>query len=109
MSTASSSTFGNFAQKKIEEIKVMGHDLVEQVKTLIHEGNVRRIVIKDEKGNTYVEIPVSVAAVSVVLAPVLAVVGALAAMAAKFTVVVERNEPGSAESTTAATPPAPAD
>jgi hypothetical protein len=93
MSTAGSSTIGDFAHKKIQEIKVMGKDLVEQVKTLIHEGNVRRIVIKDDNGNTYVEIPVSVAAISVVVAPVLAVVGALAAMAAKFTVVVERNEP----------------
>src|SRR5665213_1139400 len=93
--SSASSTIGDFAHKKIQEIKVMGHDLVDQVKTLIHEGNVRRIVIKDDHGNTYVEIPVSVAAISVVLAPVLAVVGALAAMAAKFTVVVERNEPSS--------------
>jgi hypothetical protein len=60
------------------------------VKALIHEGNVRRIIIKDEHGHTFVEIPVSVAAVGAVFAPILAAVGALAAMAAKFTIVVEK-------------------
>jgi hypothetical protein len=74
-----------------EEIRVFGNELVEKVKDLIHEGNVRRIIIKNEQGHTFVEIPVSVAAVGIVFAPVLAAVGALAAMAAKFTVVVERS------------------
>lgn len=74
----------------IEEIKVLSHDLADQVKKLIHEGNVRRIIIKDEKGNTFVEIPVTVAAVGAVFAPIVAAVGALAAMAAKFTIVVEK-------------------
>ena len=74
----------------IEEIKVFGHELADKVKSLIHEGNVRRIIIKNEQGHTFVEIPVTVAAVGAVFAPVLAAVGALAAMAAKFTIVVER-------------------
>src|SRR5579862_7964284 len=73
-----------------EEIKVLGHELVDKVKALIHEGNVRRIIIKNEQGHTFMEIPVSVAAVGAVFAPVLAAVGALAAMAAKFTIVVEK-------------------
>jgi len=73
-----------------EEIRVKGQELSERVKALIHEGNVRRIIIKDEQGRTFLEIPVTVAAVGVVLAPVLAAIGALAAMAAHFTVVVER-------------------
>jgi hypothetical protein len=77
----------------VEEIQVFGHDLVEQVKTLIHEGNVRRIIIKDEHGHTFVEIPVAVAAVGIILAPVLAAVGAISALVAKFTIVVERVEP----------------
>jgi phage-related minor tail protein len=76
-----------------EEIKVMGHDLVEKVKALIHEGNVRRIIIKDEQGHTFVEIPITVAAIGAVFAPILAAVGALAAMAAKFTIVVEKAKP----------------
>lgn len=81
--------FENF----IEELQVLGRDLVEQVRSLIHEGNVRRIIIKDTQGHTFVEIPVTVAAVGVVLAPVLAAVGAISALVAKFTIVVERSEP----------------
>jgi len=73
-----------------EEIKVLGHELADKVKALIHEGNVRRIIIKNEQGQTFVEIPVSVAAVGAVFAPVLAAVGALAAMASNFTIVVEK-------------------
>jgi hypothetical protein len=73
-----------------EEVKVLGNELVDKVKALIHEGNVRRIIIKDEHGHTFVEIPVSVAAVGAVFAPVVAAVGAIAAMAAKFTIVVEK-------------------
>jgi hypothetical protein len=78
-----------------EEIKVFGHELADKVRGLIHEGNVRRIIIKDEHGHTFVEIPVTVAAVGAVFAPVLAAVGALAAMAAKFTIVVEKTAPQS--------------
>jgi hypothetical protein len=77
-----------------EEMKVLGHDLAEKVKALIHEGNVRRIIIKDEQGHTFVEIPVTVAAVGALFAPILAAVAALAAMAAKFTVVVEKSRDG---------------
>ncbi len=74
----------------VEEVKVLAHELVDRVKQLIREGNVNRIIIKDEKGNTFVEIPVTVAAVGAVFAPVVAAVGAIAAMAAKFTIVVEK-------------------
>jgi hypothetical protein len=76
-----------------EEIRVFGHELADKVKSLIHEGNVRRLIIKDEHGNTFVEIPITVAAVGAVFAPVLAMVGTLAAMAAKFTIVVEKAPP----------------
>ncbi len=77
----------------VEEVQVFGRDLVEKVRALIHEGNVQRIIIKDEHGNTFVEIPVTVAAVGAVLAPVLAAVAAISALVAKFTIVVERAEP----------------
>lgn len=76
----------------VEEVQVLGRDLVEKVKSLIHEGNVRRIIVRDEHGNTFVEIPVTVAAVGAVLAPVLAAVGAISALVAKFTIVVVRTE-----------------
>jgi repressor of nif and glnA expression len=73
-----------------EEMKVMGRDLVDKVKSLVHEGNVRRIILKDEKGQTFLELPLSVAAVGVLAVPVLAGLGAIAALVANFTVVVER-------------------
>lgn len=92
----------------VEEIRVLSHELGAKVKELIHEGNVRRIIIKDEHGNTFVEIPVSVAAVGAILAPVVAAVGAIAAMAAKFTIVVEKTPPPAApaENPPATNPPA---
>jgi hypothetical protein len=77
----------------VEEVQVLGRDLVAKVRELIHEGNVQRIIVKDEHGNTFVEIPVTVAAAGAILAPLLAAVGAIAAMVAKFTIVVVRSEP----------------
>jgi len=76
----------------VEEVQVLGRDLVEKVKSLVHEGNVRRIIVRDEHGNTFVEIPVTVAAVGAVLAPVLAALGAISALVAKFTIVIVRAE-----------------
>ena len=76
--------------KFYEEFKVKGKDLVDKVKALVHEGNVRRIILKDEKGQTFLEIPLSIAAVGVLAAPLVAALGALAALVANFTLVVER-------------------
>jgi hypothetical protein len=73
-----------------EEMKVKGRDLVDKVKSIVHEGNVRRIILKDEKGQTFLEIPLSIAAVGVIAAPLLAGLGAIAALVANFTLVVER-------------------
>ncbi|HXJ38169.1 MAG TPA: DUF4342 domain-containing protein [Bryobacteraceae bacterium] len=95
------SEFGKF----FEEVKLTGQELAGKVRDLIHEGNVRRIIIKDEHGNTFIEIPVTVAAVGAVFAPVLAAVGAIAAMAAKFTIVVEKER----EERHDPPPPAPVD
>jgi repressor of nif and glnA expression len=74
-----------------EEFKVKGQDLVDKVKSILHEGNVRRIILKDEKGHTFLEIPLTIAAVGVVAAPLLAGIGAIAALVSNFTVVVERS------------------
>lgn len=74
---------------KREEFKVSGSELVEKIKSLIHEGNIRRIVIKQE-GTTVMELPLTVAAVGVVLAPMLAAIGAFAALASNCSIVVER-------------------
>ena len=74
-----------------DQFKVHGKDLAARIKELIHEGNVRRIIVKDENGHTFMEIPLTVAAIGVVAAPILAAVAAIASMVANFTVVVERN------------------
>ncbi|MFZ6034380.1 MULTISPECIES: DUF4342 domain-containing protein [Melioribacter] len=76
----------------INEFKVKGKELLGKIEELIKEGNVRRIIIKDEKGNTYIEIPVTVAVLGALFAPVLAAVGALAGMAANFTVEVVKRQ-----------------
>ncbi|MDQ6700567.1 MAG: DUF4342 domain-containing protein [Acidobacteriota bacterium] len=80
-------------QDFVEEVQVVGRDLVDKVKALIDEGNVQRIIIKDEHGHTFIEIPVTVAAVGAILAPVLAAVGAISAYVAKFKIVIERSAP----------------
>ncbi|HXM45606.1 MAG TPA: DUF4342 domain-containing protein [Bryobacteraceae bacterium] len=76
----------------LEEFKVLGKELVDKVQEIIHEGNVRRIIIRDEHGHTFIEIPLTVAAIGAVAAPILAAVGAIAAHLAHFTIVVERVE-----------------
>jgi predicted regulator of Ras-like GTPase activity (Roadblock/LC7/MglB family) len=75
-----------------EEFTISSDDLAEKVKQLIHEGNVTRIVVKGEKGETLVDIPVTVGIVGILLAPILAAVGVIAAIATKCTLVVERQE-----------------
>lgn len=74
------------------EFKVKGEELLKKIKELIHEGNVSRIIIKDDSGRTYLEIPVTIGVVGAIFAPVLAAVGALAALVANFTVEVIRKE-----------------
>ena len=74
--------------EKKHEFKVKGEELLKKVKELVHEGNIRRLIIKDEKGSTFMEIPVTVGVVGLALAPVLAAVGALAALASSFTVEI---------------------
>lgn len=73
-----------------EEFAVSADDLVKRVKELIHEGNVTRVIIKDEKGKVLLEIPVTVGVIGVLFAPWLAALGAIAALAANCTIVVER-------------------
>lgn len=87
-----------------EEIKVRAADLVEKVKDLIHESNVRRVIIKDDHGVTFMEIPLGVATIGAILAPVLAAVGAVATLLSNFTVVVERAERREKPRTAAASP-----
>ncbi len=74
------------------EFKVKGEDLLRKVRELINEGNVNRIIIKDQNGKIYLEIPVTFGLIGALIAPVLAAVGALAALAADFTIEVIRRD-----------------
>lgn len=75
---------------KKESYEVRGEDVIKKVKELIKEGNVRRIIIKDKKGKVLVEFPLTIGVVGAVLAPVLAAVGAIAALVTECTISVER-------------------
>ncbi len=80
-----------------EEFKVSGDAVIAKVKELLHEGNIRRIIIKNEEGQTLIEVPLTIGVVGAVLLPVWAAIGAIAALAAKLTIVVEKVDgaPGS--------------
>src|SRR5437763_16561360 len=82
-----------------EQLKVSGRDLAKKIGDLIREGNVRRIIVRDERGNTFMEIPLTVATLGIVAAPVLAAVGAIATVVSNFEVVVERSHPASQSET----------
>ena len=75
-----------------EEFKVSGEDLLKKVKEIIREGNARRLIIKEKEGKTLIEIPLTVGVVGIALAPVLAAVGAIAALVTDCTILVERNK-----------------
>ncbi len=79
-------------QKRTEEFSVNADQVVEKVKQLINEGNVRRIIIKNEAGESIIEFPVTFGVVGAVLLPVFAALGAAAALLTKCTIVVERRE-----------------
>ena len=75
-----------------ETIEVAGEDLVAKVKEIVHEGNVRRIIIKNEEGEKVIEIPLTIGVVGAILLPALAAIGAVAALLSKCTIEVERQE-----------------
>lgn len=77
---------------RTEEFRLDGNELLAKVKELIHEGNIRRLIIRNEAGTTLVEIPLTVGLVGVALLPVWAAVGAIAALATNCTIVVERQD-----------------
>jgi hypothetical protein len=78
--------------EKTEEFRVNGDDLLKKVKAIIAEGNVRRITIRSKQGKSVVEFPLTIGVVGVVLAPVLAAVGAIAALVTECTIIVEREK-----------------
>lgn len=74
---------------RTEEFKVSGEMLLQQVKDLVHQGNVRRITIKNKDGVALFEIPLTAGVVGAVLLPVWAAIGAVAALAASYTIAVD--------------------
>jgi len=80
------------AKTTSEEFSVRSDDLIERVKELLHEGNVTRIIVKDEQGKTMLEVPATVGVVGVLLAPWLAALGVIAALVTNCRIVVERRE-----------------
>lgn len=75
---------------RTEEFRVNGEELLAKIKQLVHEGNIRRIMIKDKEGHVLMEIPLTFGVVGVLLAPTLAAIGAIAALLTEATVVVEK-------------------
>ena len=78
------------SKEKTEEFVVNGEEVLAKIKALINEGNIRRIIIKDMDDKTLIEIPLTIGVVVAVLVPVLAAVGALAAIVTKCKIIVEK-------------------
>jgi hypothetical protein len=77
---------------KTEEFQVNGDELIAKIKELVHQGNIRRVIIKNEAGKTLIDIPLTLGVVGALVAPQLAAIGAIAALIAKGTIVVEKAE-----------------
>jgi hypothetical protein len=77
---------------RTEEYQVNGDELVAKVKELVHEGNIRRVTIRNEEGKDLIEIPLTWGVVGALLLPVWAAIGALAALVTDCTIVVEKVE-----------------
>jgi hypothetical protein len=78
----------NATDQKTEEFKVSGDEVMKKVKELIKAGNARRIIIKNEQGDSVIEVPLTIGAVGVLIAPALAALGAVAALVTNCTIVV---------------------
>ncbi|MGH7539362.1 MAG: DUF4342 domain-containing protein [Gemmatimonadota bacterium] len=75
-----------------EEHEVRGENLVSRIKEILHEGNVRRISIRNEEGRELIEIPLTLGVVGTLLVPAWAAIGAIAALVTNCSIVVEREE-----------------
>lgn len=80
------------SQNKTEEFKVSGDTLLKKVREIINEGNVRKITIKDKDGKTIAEFPLTFGVVGALIAPVLAAVGAIAALVTESTIAIEKED-----------------
>ena len=87
-----------------QEFTVNGDQVVAKVRELVNEGNIRRLIIKNEEGRTLLEVPLTIGVIGAALLPVFAAIGALAALATRCTIVVERDEPDSSTGTIGTSP-----
>ncbi|TLN05397.1 DUF4342 domain-containing protein [bacterium] len=79
-------------KKEQEQYSVSSDELVKRIKELIHEGNVTRIIVKDDRGETLLEMPVTIGVVGALLAPWMAALGVIAAIATRCNIIVIRKE-----------------
>jgi len=77
-------------KSRFEQYELKGEEVVAKVREVLHEGNVRRIIIKNEEGKTLIEIPLTLGVIGALLLPVWAGLGAMAALVARCTLVVEK-------------------
>jgi hypothetical protein len=80
-------------EQRTQEFTINGDEVVHKVKELINEGNIRRLIIKNEEGRTMLEVPLTIGLIGAALLPVFAAIGAAAALLARCTIVVERDAP----------------
>jgi hypothetical protein len=94
--TTDSTGTGTGQKVRVEEFSINGDDLVTKVKELIHQGNIRRITIKNDEGGTLIEIPLTIGvvggAIAATIFPVVAALGAIGALVARLKVVIEKVE-----------------
>jgi len=93
MSDQTTQTTETTEKVRKEEFQVSGEAVVAKIKELLHQSNIRRITLKDEEGKILIEIPLTIGVVGALLLPVWAAIGAIAALAARLTIVIEKVEP----------------
>ena len=77
---------------RVDEFQLTGDSVIAKIKELVHEGNVRKIIVRRSDGQTLVEFPLTAGVVGALLLPMWAALGAIVALAADMTIVVERKE-----------------
>jgi len=79
-------------KRRTEEVTVTGEKLVSTIKDLVHQGNIRRITVKNREGESLIVIPLTLGVVGILLLPTLAALGTIAALVTECTLVIERFE-----------------
>jgi len=79
-------------KRRTEEVTVTGEKLVSTIKDLVHQGNIRRVTVKNREGESLIVIPLTLGVVGILLLPTLAALGAIAALVTECTIIIEREE-----------------